>query len=559
MNFMASNGAYAAPLEIVTEQIMVPNSAGLRIATCLDRPAKGGQGWVIIAPKFGETKKTNLPLAYTLAANGRNVVRFDHTRHVGESEGEKHRFTLSLGVADLLTLVDYLKTEYQTTEVTVVANSLSARAAIRAACAENAIAHLICIVGVVNVGATLLRVYQEDLVENYRRGRRYGVGDMLGIEMDYDLFLSDLIEQRLDDLTGCMADVAKCRGRLSFLAGENDVWVSAEEVAAAARQQRGAELIMLASAKHEVRENAKAGEALLSEVVKRCCDIAPLRPTPWALITRQNRVERASLRAAFQPTETENAFWADYLQRYKTLQGVEDYRGYLRRVGELLGPVLPGEVILDAGCGNGMVGMWVMRELMREVHAPNILPPVYIGLDLVPGALHEAMREHALHVRRCVAKARHLPPGAGYSQVNLDDWSLPADEQIDLLQFADDTFDKICCSLVLSYLQQPDLVLREFRRILKPGGRLVISSMKPHCDTSVIYRDFLTQSLTSNELTAGRDLMRAAGRIKLKEEQGLYTFFSADELGEMMESIGLSVTEKTHSFGEQAALVSAVK
>ncbi len=43
------------------------------------------------------------------------------------------------------------------------------------------------------------------------------------------------------------------------------------------------------------------------------------------------------------------------------------------------------------------------------------------------------------------------------------------------LDYVDESFDGVFCSSVLEYLDSPELVLGEFWRILKPGGRLVIT------------------------------------------------------------------------------------
>lgn len=44
------------------------------------------------------------------------------------------------------------------------------------------------------------------------------------------------------------------------------------------------------------------------------------------------------------------------------------------------------------------------------------------------------------------------------------------------LPFPDGQFDLIWCSEVIEHLERPDAALREFRRVLKPGGRLIITT-----------------------------------------------------------------------------------
>jgi hypothetical protein len=73
-----------------TDFVQISGRNGLKIAACVDYAGEKlnpKRPWVVTAPKYGETKKNNLQMAYYLAANGLNVLRFDHTNHVGESEG----------------------------------------------------------------------------------------------------------------------------------------------------------------------------------------------------------------------------------------------------------------------------------------------------------------------------------------------------------------------------------------------------------------------------------------------------------------------------------------
>jgi ubiquinone/menaquinone biosynthesis C-methylase UbiE len=128
-----------------------------------------------------------------------------------------------------------------------------------------------------------------------------------------------------------------------------------------------------------------------------------------------------------------------------------------------------------------------------------------------------------------------------------------------VIDFATATFDKICCSLLLSYLKKPERLLRGLHRVLRPGGKIVVSSMKPFCDLSLIYRRYAEGHRTDQEIESARDLLRAAGKIKVKEEQGYYTFYSAEELSEMMTAAGFIHLQTFASFGNQAVVVRAEK
>jgi ubiquinone/menaquinone biosynthesis C-methylase UbiE len=320
---------------------------------------------------------------------------------------------------------------------------------------------------------------------------------------------------------------------------------------------------------HELRENAAVAETAFRDVVACCA--ARVRAVPLTgreivvpdrrVIARQNKLERERLRRTAAPQEEEREFWSRYLQKYQLLRDVDDFQAYLRLAGAELGSIGPGAVLLDAGCGNGLFGLWVLRELLARREPAAGLPPVYVGVDLTSEGLREAWTGHARVLQEMGRRfgAAGAVAGTIYGQTDLDTWVLPMLEVPDALRFADHTFDKICCSLVLSYLQRPAELVREFHRVLRPGGRILLSSMKPHCDMSEIYRDFITQQLTAAELEAGRDLLREAGRIRLKEEHGFYQFYHGEELLAMLEGAGFKRGVAHLSFGGQAALAVAEK
>ncbi|MGW2147049.1 class I SAM-dependent methyltransferase [Nonomuraea bangladeshensis] len=110
---------------------------------------------------------------------------------------------------------------------------------------------------------------------------------------------------------------------------------------------------------------------------------------------------------------------------------------------ELAGDVA-GRRILDAGCGAGP-----LFAALRERGA------VVTGVDASAGMLELARRRLGADADlRVVDLAGPLP-------------------------FPDDTFDDVIASLVLHYLEDWGPTLAEVRRVLKPGGRLLVSVDHP--------------------------------------------------------------------------------
>jgi SAM-dependent methyltransferase len=148
--------------------------------------------------------------------------------------------------------------------------------------------------------------------------------------------------------------------------------------------------------------------------------------------------------------------------------------GYYARpaILDLAGDVA-GRRVLDAGCGSG-----VLFAALRARGA------IVTGFDKSAGMLEQARRRLG------------------------DDADLRVADLGNPLPFPDGTFDDVIASLVLHYLEDWGPALAELRRVLKPGGRVIVSVDHP---LAVTLRDrewgreadyFATTSFTA-EWTAG--------------------------------------------------------
>jgi demethylmenaquinone methyltransferase/2-methoxy-6-polyprenyl-1,4-benzoquinol methylase len=112
--------------------------------------------------------------------------------------------------------------------------------------------------------------------------------------------------------------------------------------------------------------------------------------------------------------------------------------------------IQPHDKVLEVAVGPGVT----LAEILKRVDRTTV---VY-GVDLSPKMLE---------------KARRRVSAAGYANLDLQE----ADAR--QLPFPDGTFDVLYNSYMLDLIPLGDLpvVLREFRRVLKPGGRLVLVNM----------------------------------------------------------------------------------
>ncbi len=114
---------------------------------------------------------------------------------------------------------------------------------------------------------------------------------------------------------------------------------------------------------------------------------------------------------------------------------------------ELMGDVA-GLDVLDAACGTGRYAIPFAQAGARVT-----------GVDLCEEMLDLARRKAAgggLSLDLRVADVRALP-------------------------FADDSFDLAVCALALCHLPDLNLAAQELARVLRPGGRVVISDFHPFC------------------------------------------------------------------------------
>ncbi len=100
--------------------------------------------------------------------------------------------------------------------------------------------------------------------------------------------------------------------------------------------------------------------------------------------------------------------------------------------------------VLDLGCGTGRHALWLAE------HGASV-----IALDFSEGMLAEARRK----------------PGADRVRWMVHDLA-------QALPFADRSFDLVVNGLVMEHIEELDLFFSESRRVLRPGGRAVITAMR---------------------------------------------------------------------------------
>ncbi len=123
-------------------------------------------------------------------------------------------------------------------------------------------------------------------------------------------------------------------------------------------------------------------------------------------------------------------------------------------------------------------------------------------------------------------------------------------------------YNKILMSLVLSYIFDPVESLEEVRRIIAPGGRLVLSSMRPDTDASGPFTRLLekieampAEALPpkwekASLLESLRSFLNDAQELVDLEEAGTFDFFDPEKLVGLMEESGWEISRIIPTYGD---------
>lgn len=526
---------------------------------------------VIIPPAFGKTKETLLPLASTIVASFRRagepviVVRFDGIRRRGESHNDPEclepgreylHYAGSQAVKDVGATLDFLAQEYGVDKAVLVTFSAASSEGRKATATDTAgrICGWISVVGAPDAQSAMKKISGGiDYTRGLLRGVRFGKQEILGVLMDADHTGMDAIANGMATYDDAQRDMEAIDVPVTWVHGRYDAWMDGDRVRhlLSCGDPANRRFIEVPTG-HQLRTSTEAFDIfrlIANEAAKMALgrEIQTALPSLGAL-ARRHRAERGRLP---KPDVDVRALWADYLLGRDRTVGIElmtksmIYQEFFREEIAALG-LVGGESILDLGSGTGS-----LEEALATGHgAPDC--SVY-EMDFVRDAL---------------LRARSRANGG----VVVQRYSVCADADARSIPAKDETFDCAFLSLVISYVEHPERVLKEVARVLRPGGRIVISTLRRDADISKIYEDgvsefspvrirevFGDQVADADPDQLARNFLNDGARILSLEEQGRFRFWDRGELGDLVRACGFGRVRATHHLGDppQALIVSA--
>jgi len=505
---------------------------------------------VIIAPGYGQTTLDSITLSYYLAHHRLRILRYDHTNHLGMSDGELEQTTLRNMQADLLKVVEFVQYTWPTAPLIVMASDLTARVALKMATQSRPVDLLLLINPIVDIQAVLTTVHGHDLVADHQYGLRRGIANLLGLNVNVDHFVGDVVAGLFTDLASTIADLRLLRSPIAILTIPNsplEPWPPADLpqaflTALGTHTSLGTVSTPLIGQDLPLNEPHPPAFRQILEQIAATVSL-PTIPAEFhaqirQMLARQQRIELERTRLRHNLSHfTREALRFTHLQQLPQLGNLHEYWKLSDDLYRLLSPLEPNSMLLDVGVGHGDLARATMVNLAYRSRQRGWSParPVHmIGLELSQEPLTQA-RQSLLALHRELDSefegtlTIHPPLTTKWMQA---DWSQS-------LPFKDQSLHRIVCNLSLPFVPSPLVTIRELYRMLHPQGRLVLTVFHPNTDLSVLYRRHLHTASQDEFSPQAHTVLHYLGRLREAIRHGLLHTFDQSSLASLLQQAGI--------------------
>ena len=505
---------------------------------------------VIIAPGFGQTALDAITLSYYLAYHRLRILRYDHTNHVGLSDGELQQTTLRSMQADLLKVVEFVQHTWPTAPLVVIASDMTSRVALKMAVQSRPLDLLLLINPVVDIQAMLMTVHGHDLVADHRYGLRRGIANLLGLNVDVDRFVGDLVAGHFTDLASTIADLRLLRSPSAIVtipssplgplppADLPQAFLTAlgthTRLATVPAPLIGQDLPLNEPHPQAFRQILEQIAATVLLPTRSAEFHSPTLYMPF----HQRRIEMERTRLRHNLSQiTRETLRITHLQQLPQLGNLPEHWKLLDDLYRLLSPLEPGSMLLDVGVGHGdLVRATMVNQTYRSRQRgwSQERPVHVIGLEHFQDSLIQARRnlralQRELDSDFAGALTIHTPLIAEWVHT---DWTQG-------ILFKDRSFDRIVCNLSLPFVPSPLVTIRELYRMLRPQGRLVFTVFHPNTDLSVLYRRHLHRANQDEFSPQAQIALHYLGRLREAIRHGLLSTFDRPSLDSFLRQAGI--------------------
>ena len=591
---------------------------------------------VLLPPGYGMTQQAYLTFAYNLTMSGLRVLRYDHSNHIGLSEGNALQTTMTSLEDDLDTVLAYARQQWPGSPFTMLASDLVARLALRRRDWHRLIRRLILFNPTLDLRQTLIALHGRDVIQEYLEGGRFGHGNLLGMPLDIDRFLNDAVAAQYADATTLQQDLAHCETDVVFVTSSSEAQasipspspmlfeeairslggkstrlnlpsllltvgpiapkfghgnllgmpldidrflndaVAAQYADATTLQQDLAHCetdVVFVTSSSEAQASIPSPSPMLFEEAIRSLGgkstrlnfpsllltVGPIAPKAllgsWERLRQlchasdssaqishsalpalsratsiRFRFERDRLRAKCTlVAEANEALWTLHTDLTQSFDDVPAYWQYIDQLYQLLQPLDGGLALLDMGCGIHSFARILLLNLSYRLRAQtwrHSRPLQYIGMDFSASGLRKAQ----MATKDALKHVDSLFSGRTFGPSPITQgWILG--RQAESLPFADHSFDRIVANLTLSFAASPHHAMEELFRVLRPGGKLVISAFTPLADLALLYRPALRELGLDTFTDEARLTMNRMSQCSAAIRVGQLNVFEEDTLG----------------------------
>ena len=525
---------------------------------------------VVLSPGFGRSQTDYVALSAYLALNRIRVLRYDHSNHVGQSDGDVLQTTMRSMQADLQTVLEFAHLTWPTAPLAVLAEDVSARVALKVTTQVPAVRLLLLTDPVLDMQSALMAEHHHDLLADYQHGLRRGSGNVRGLNVNLDQFLSDVLAGQYASLATTVADWAalglpvvilttphtEASGRPPFPKLDDvlrGLPTAPTTIPLASTLSTGP-----AALDTRQQESFKTVFTQVSQVLFSGESLPTLQIPADRDLLRQYRLESERIRIRHHVSQaTREALWIAQVAQLPQLGNLHDYTWLLQELYQQTLPIEEGATVLELGCGTGDFARTLEMNLAyRQAHIPPLLhrPLHYLGLDRSAQTLSAAdlsLQVLARELRATFAMPRAVTAALTAEWIRSDwDTHLPC---------ADASIDRVVASLSLSFAASPLATLRQAVRALTRDGRLILACLQPHTDLTALYRAHLQASGQDELSSTPQVLLHYLGRLHEAIRHGLLHSFTREQLAALLRHAGAEPVRIVSILDGQLLLATARK